>query len=405
VSHEGATREFGFFIEVAGMGFNDTTDRSRWIQIMPKGEYEHPIHGRIVFDDTTLPAYAQSFHQRVRGTDLDVDYDHKALTTKAAGWYKNVAVRDDGLWAQIEWTEPAFEALKAGEFKYFSPEFVEEWKHPKTGQVHKYVLFGGGLTNRPFLKDILPINLNEVAEGGSLMDPKQLRQLLGLAEDATDAEVQQKLADVISASSSSSEGGDTGGEGDPPAPPPSEGEPAEGTPPAPQPEPVTATEPSADLIKLAETNPAIKQLLDKQEADSKRLAELELTNRTSALNLQLNELVEPGDNGAKRVLSPNARKQLSEALVRVPVQLSDSIVDVVRGILKDGVIELGERGSTGGASSSGGAVTATKKFSDLVDKAMKDNENMSYADAVESVGLSDPELYDRYRHETVTLEV
>jgi hypothetical protein len=395
----------GYLVDLRGLSFDDATDTSTWIQAMTVGEYEHPVHGNIKITPERIQRFAANVNNRVRETDLDIDYDHKAYGGEAAGWVRQAEAREDGLWVLVEWTKKAFQLIKDKAYRYVSPEFVDEWDHPKTKQKIQDVLFGGGITNRPFLKDILPINLSEVAEGGSLMDPKQLRQLLGLAEDATDAEVQQKLADVISASSSSSEGGDTGGEGDPPAPPPSEGEPAEGTPPAPQPEPVTATEPSADLIKLAETNPAIKQLLDKQEADSKRLAELELTNRTSALNLQLNELVEPGDNGAKRVLSPNARKQLSEALVRVPVQLSDSIVDVVRGILKDGVIELGERGSTGGASSSGGAVTATKKFSDLVDKAMKDNENMSYADAVESVGLSDPELYDRYRHETVTLEV
>jgi hypothetical protein len=48
--------------------------RCRW------AEYDHPIHGKIKFTTERLHTFAQNVKNKVRGTDLDIDYDHKAKT-------------------------------------------------------------------------------------------------------------------------------------------------------------------------------------------------------------------------------------------------------------------------------------------------------------------------------------
>lgn len=399
MAREGATQETAFLIDVSSMGFAESDDRSRWLQIMPYGSWQHPVYGKIDLTKERAVRFAQNFVARVRGQDLDVDYDHKAKTDKAAGWFKNVEARDDGLYAQVAWTQPAFAALKAGEYRYFSPEFAERWKNPRTGETHQDVLFGGALTNRPFLKDILPINLNESV--GDLMDPKVIRELLGLPEDATDEQVKTKLAETIAAGSVQ--------EPDPNAPPANQS--ADQTPPTPQPAQTTTTQPEpvkasedAELIKLAESSPALKRMLDEREADRKRIAALELSDRTKAVELQLSELFSETEDGRKRVLSPNVRKQLTEALAEAPVALSDTITAQLKDILKDGIVELGEIGTTGGSSgSTREPVTGVKKFNDAVDKLMQADDKLAYQDAVERVAEENPQLYADYRVETIQL--
>ena len=79
-------------------------------------------------------------------------------------------------------------------------EFMDEFVHPRTGVKYHDVLNGGGLTNRPFLKGIAPVNLSELfAAEGDQMDPKALRAALGLKEDASDAEVMKPINNFLSA--------------------------------------------------------------------------------------------------------------------------------------------------------------------------------------------------------------
>ena len=55
---------------------------------------------------------ALNVKNEVRDTQLDVDYDHKSQSGKAAGWIKDAQARSDGLYLQVEWTNTATEAIK-----------------------------------------------------------------------------------------------------------------------------------------------------------------------------------------------------------------------------------------------------------------------------------------------------
>jgi len=142
---------------------------------------------------------------RERNTDIVIDYEHQTLNAPingqpapAAGWFNGDGLewRDgDGLYAtNVRWTERARSMISAGEYRYVSPVFLFI---PETGEVLE--ILHVGVTNDPAL-DALPALAEQAAarmtqyqpEEGTTVD--QLKQLLGLAQEATEAQVQQALA-------------------------------------------------------------------------------------------------------------------------------------------------------------------------------------------------------------------
>lgn len=163
---------YGFWVDLAGRVFSDG---ATWIHAMPVRTYDHPIYGRIELSPDRIRRFAASVTNGVREHQLDIDYDHKTDPSKgkrAAGWITDAKAGDDGLWLAVDFTPVAREHLANGEYRYFSPELKDEWEHPSTGEVHRDVVFGGALTNRPFLKGILPINLSELFDDGEDMSRK-----------------------------------------------------------------------------------------------------------------------------------------------------------------------------------------------------------------------------------------
>ena len=83
-----------------------------------------------------------------------IDYEHATLHAKqsggqapAAGWFKDLEWRPDGLWATgVKWTARAAAMIAAGEYRYISPLFAYQ---PGTGRVLR--LLGASLTNDPGL--------------------------------------------------------------------------------------------------------------------------------------------------------------------------------------------------------------------------------------------------------------
>jgi phage I-like protein len=96
---------------------------------------------------------------------------------------------DDGktLWADdVDWTPKAEKKLSERELRYFSPDFAFSWTDPESGKVHKNVLFGGGLTNRPFVKEMQPIVADEKnMKEGNMKTVEELQTEL----DAANAQV------------------------------------------------------------------------------------------------------------------------------------------------------------------------------------------------------------------------
>lgn len=159
---------FGYISLADTFQFDTDKPTSSWIQAFPLGRWNHPVYGEIEITPERVARFAENINNNVVKTQLDIDYRHKADPAKggqAAGWVARAEDRgDQGLWINIEWTEDAANEVKQNKWKYFSPEFADEWEDTATGAKHHDVMLGGALTNRPFLREIQPINLEEVVK-------------------------------------------------------------------------------------------------------------------------------------------------------------------------------------------------------------------------------------------------
>ena len=125
-----------------------------WLRLLPLGQV-NLVDGRPSFEvaPESLADMVKAFENR--GTDLVIDYEHQSLTggqAPAAGWIKDLEVREDGLWAQVEWTGQAEEYLKRREYRYFSPVLRLD---PTTRQPQE--LMNVALTNIPAIQGLSPL--------------------------------------------------------------------------------------------------------------------------------------------------------------------------------------------------------------------------------------------------------
>jgi phage I-like protein len=367
----------GYLVDLSTIKLDESGVPTSMFQAYPHGEYSHPIYGKLTMDSEKAARMAEGVNQKVRGQDLDIDYDHKQYHGAAAGWVKAAESRPDGLWLTVEWTPDAAKAIKNREYRYFSPEFASEWKHPKTGEKYKDVLFGGAITNRPFLKDILPINLSEAFAGTKPTQEapkvdefvKQLAALLGLPDDSTSEKVLSEFKLKLE---------------------------------APKPEP-KKDEPDPTLVKLAETNPAIAtmlaeqaQLKEERKQDAVRLAALEMRHRLSETKTSVKAL---SDKLKGFEIAPAHVNEMANALVKCTEGVANELLTALSNLFEKGLVQLTEIG--GGKPRNIGGADPIKQFTDAIDKKMTDNKGMQYSEAVRVVAEEDPKLWENYSEATL----
>jgi hypothetical protein len=180
------TGEWRFLAEIP-------TDGAPWVQILPERVFRHPVWGEIPATKEMLSEMVQNFTSNARGIDIAINFAHGRDTAKgdqAAGWFKEVEHRPgSGLWGKVQWTPDAQEEIKQGKWRYLSAEYHPEWERDD-GQKFKNVLVGAALTNKPFVKNMAPVNFSEFLglqdeldeielQAGSTDDPTSLH-LMGM---------------------------------------------------------------------------------------------------------------------------------------------------------------------------------------------------------------------------------
>ena len=138
----------------------------KWIQAFPYGQWDHPIWGMTYFSKHNAETMKMNFSERVHGKDiLTTDFEHGmdiSKGTKSSGNILDMDVREDGMWWLVEFTPTATKEIEDGEWNYFSPEYYEVYENHMNGEIHADVATGGALTNKPWIKGMMPINLSEV---------------------------------------------------------------------------------------------------------------------------------------------------------------------------------------------------------------------------------------------------
>jgi phage I-like protein len=210
--------------------------KSKRIMIVPKGEYPHPSGLTQIIDDKSIASMAQAFNP---GTKILFDFDHYSdlsndqraavqaagiqLPSDAAGWIHALSAGADGLYADVEWTPAGAAALANRTYRFRSPVFRrKDVEIVSEGTVRPLVLSKVGLTNMPNMRS-MPALANAEADTDrfegpqvdnmansnatenfeeNLMNYKSLLlKLLGLSDDASDAQIESKISDKTSADS------------------------------------------------------------------------------------------------------------------------------------------------------------------------------------------------------------
>lgn len=126
---------------------------------------------------------------------LVIDYEHQTFLSKdngkpapAAGWLKRLEWREgQGLFAiNVDWTGEAKDFIAKEQYRYISPSF--EWDEESREIL---TLLPPGLTNFPAIDGMNAVTLSRLIQLSqeSTMDRTALCKLLGIKEDATDAEI------------------------------------------------------------------------------------------------------------------------------------------------------------------------------------------------------------------------
>lgn len=140
----------------------------REVQLLREGEFHHPAYGEVLITSVHLDLMKSNFDANIRGIDISIDYTHdnEAGENPAACWIKNLEVRKNkdgkgkGLFAKVEFTPKGQQLVSEKVYKYSSADFAIDYID-QDGKHHPYVLRGGTLTNRPFIKGMNPIKLSE----------------------------------------------------------------------------------------------------------------------------------------------------------------------------------------------------------------------------------------------------
>jgi phage I-like protein len=176
-----------------------------WIELLPAGVfYGRDGRGPFRLDDPDGVIAATVAMQMSAG--LPIDYDHatdfgapEGRPAPAAGWIRELAIRDGALWGRVEWTARAAASIAAREYRYVSPVFQFD---PKDGAVTR--LLRAGLTNNPNLH-LTAIAASRTTAASTRNDSMEfptdeLRELLNLNADVSAADIVDKVRDLLRAS-------------------------------------------------------------------------------------------------------------------------------------------------------------------------------------------------------------
>lgn len=175
----------------------DRTDQDKgWMLLFKAGWGELADGVTYLVDKTAFDLVRE--HVAGMGNEVVFDYEHQTLKdvqAPAAGWIKELAWADGvGIKARVEWTDRAADYLAKNEYRYFSPVFFVRKSDNRVCGLHS-----SALTNTPKTKHLTPILAKFKLEAGTdnkerRMDRKKLIAALGLAEDATDADILSAIA-------------------------------------------------------------------------------------------------------------------------------------------------------------------------------------------------------------------
>ncbi|MES1977299.1 MAG: phage protease [Pseudomonadota bacterium] len=160
-------------LDAQAIALSEDTSKPSWVTVTRTGDFSDPRYGAFSITPTMLSQMVSNFDKRVTGQDIYIDVAHKHSDGAAAKVLK-LEVQDTKLRALVEWTPFGVAAVKERGFSYLSAEFHEAWTDNEKQTAHGCVLLGAGLTIRPVIKHLDPVQLSAEEQPYRLLFPTHL---------------------------------------------------------------------------------------------------------------------------------------------------------------------------------------------------------------------------------------
>lgn len=156
-----------------------------WVTLTRTGNFSDPRYGDFMITPTHLQQMVDNFNKRTLGQDVFIDVAHRPNDGAAAKVLK-LSVENGRLRALVEWTEFGVEAVRKRGFAYLSAEYHENWRDNEQKVAHGCVLLGAGLTTRPVIKNLDPVQLSQADDDAQSFRLAVSTQLINeLSEQST----------------------------------------------------------------------------------------------------------------------------------------------------------------------------------------------------------------------------
>lgn len=141
------------------------------IEILREGVFNHEEYGKFSITKEKMSEIVKNFNDNVLDREISFDFNHMP-ELPAAAWVRKLSISQRPLKgtnrfvlnAHAQLTPRGEQAIKDGDFKYFSSEYTDNFVDKENGKQYGTTLKGGGLTNRPWMPGMAPIQLSEISE-------------------------------------------------------------------------------------------------------------------------------------------------------------------------------------------------------------------------------------------------
>jgi phage I-like protein len=150
-------------------------DKPIQVQCLKTGKFRHPWWGVMSFDDAFFDRMIVNFDADLPSPEIAFDFKHQP-DHGAAAWVSKLFKEPGMLMAEVNLTAKGKKSIEDKEFRFFSIEYTDDYVEylfedstdesgnpvdKETKISHGPTVLGGGLTNRPFIKGMLPVSLSE----------------------------------------------------------------------------------------------------------------------------------------------------------------------------------------------------------------------------------------------------
>jgi hypothetical protein len=150
------------------------------IEVLREGKFIHDSYGDLDINRDKMEEIMKNFNDDVLDREVSFDANHMPALP-AVAWVKKLSISQREiksakryvLNAHVKPTKLGNDAIKNEEFKYFSAEYTDDFRDKETGKSYGTVLKGGGLTNRPWMPGLAPIELSEISENIGFINQTQ----------------------------------------------------------------------------------------------------------------------------------------------------------------------------------------------------------------------------------------